>query len=102
MAKQTCGKSTIDVDPRCGFVCLCQTGKPCEWTVSCPDGHGGTLDTSGTGITSTPTTHPSVTVVGNLEAVAMVLEKRWRRAVLVPASLRTKTIRRRTLTGTPE
>ena len=104
MAKvtQTCGKTTIDFDERCSYVCLCQTGAPCQWTVKCPDGHGGTLDTSGTGITTNPPKHPTVTVMGTLETLAQMLEKKWKLPVFVPVSLRDKRVRKRTLTGTPE
>jgi hypothetical protein len=49
-----------------------------------------------------PPKHPHVTVAGNLEAIAMALEKAWNRRVTVPEKLRGRIIRKRMLKGTPE
>ncbi|MGZ5475713.1 MAG: hypothetical protein ACXW29_04630 [Thermoanaerobaculia bacterium] len=70
--------------------------------MSCPDGHGGTLDTSGTGLVSTPPKHPSVKISGELAVCAKALGKLWKRAVIVPSNLRNKKVRARTLKGTRE
>jgi hypothetical protein len=43
-----------------------------------------------------------VTISGELAAVAKCLERQWKRRVIVPPELREKTIRKRTLQGTPE
>jgi hypothetical protein len=105
MAKNTatCGKTTVTYDERCGYVCNCIPGKPCDWTVSCPDGKGGWIDTTGTGlVVNLPTNPPTVTVAGRLALCAKALEKTWKRRVIVPVGLGTKTIRTRTLKGTPE
>jgi hypothetical protein len=99
---QTCGKTTVTYDKRCSYSCSCLPGAGCHWTVSCPDGSGGSIDTSGTGLTAQPPRYPSVTIVGNLEACARMLAKAWKRPVTVPPGLRGKTIRLRTLKGTPE
>jgi hypothetical protein len=102
MAKNTCGKTTVVYDNRCSWECNCGPSVGCTWTVSCPDGKGGTIETTGTGFTTTPPRHPSVAIAGNLAGCARLLQKRWKRPVIVPPTLRSKTIRRRTLKGTPE
>lgn len=101
--KQTCGKTTIDVDERCGYHCECSSTE-CNWTVACPDGQGGYIFTSGTGRQAPVREHPAgaIVVAGSLVACARMLEKRWRRPVVVPAALRSKKLRRRALHGTPE
>jgi hypothetical protein len=43
-----------------------------------------------------------VTVDGKLADLAEMLEERWQRRVLVPKELRGRSIRKRTLKGTPE
>ena len=100
--KQTCGKTTITFDERCGYSCNCNPTTGCSWIVGCPDGQGGLTYTSGTGLVVTPPTHPVVTVAGSLQTCAKILQKLWRRPVIVPVDLRKKTIRKRTLKGTPE
>jgi hypothetical protein len=101
MAKQTCGKTTVDVDARCSWVCNCLPGKPCDWTVSCPDGMGGWISTTGTGLTTTPPRHPTIKVAGNLAGIAICLTRAWKRPVTVPEGPGRKKIER-TLKGTPE
>ena len=98
----TCGKTPVVYDSRCSYSCSCLPNAGCKWTVSCPDGAGGTFDTTGTGLTAAPPRRPSVTVAGDLETCAKMLEKVWKRRVVVPVNLRNKRIRRRTLTGTSE
>jgi hypothetical protein len=53
-------------------------------------------------VVNPPSHTPSVTVVGPLLLCAKALGETWKRRVIVPAALRTKTIRKRTLKGTPE
>ncbi len=104
MASKTtsCGKTTVNYDDVCAYSCSCAPGGGCNWIVSCPDGRGGWIYTSGTGLIAQPPTHPHVTIAGTLELCAKGLEKLWKRQVIVPKGLRKKTIRRRTLEGTPE
>jgi len=99
---QKCGKTSITYDSRCSYSCRCYPNEPCKWSVSCPDGQGGTIDTEGTGLTVKPPRVPVVTVAGELKVCARLLEKAWKRAVIVPASLQRKKIRRRKYSGTPE
>jgi hypothetical protein len=101
--KTTCGKTTIEYDERCGYVCNCIPGRPCDWTVTCPDGRGGWIKTTGTGlVVHPPSGHPSVTVAGTLEAFATSLSAIWKRRVTVPPELRRKRVRRRRISGSPE
>lgn len=101
--KTTCGKTTIKYDDRCGYVCNCIPGRPCDWTVTCPDGHGGWIKTTGTGlIANPPTGHPHVTVAGLLEACAKSLSVLWKRRVSVPTALGKKKLRKRTIKGNEE
>ena len=46
----TCGKAKISYSDTCSWTCYCGPGKGCTWVVECPDGHGSTTTTSGTGI----------------------------------------------------
>jgi hypothetical protein len=103
MNTATCGKTTVTYDERCAYTCGCLPGQGCNWIVSCPDGKGGWIYTSGTGRVANPPSHPpTVTVAGPLALCAKALEKIWKQPVIVPAALRTKILRRRTLKGTPE
>jgi hypothetical protein len=103
MAEATCGKTKVIYDERCAYSCSCTPGQPCNWLVSCPDGKGGWIYTSGTGLVANPPSHPpSVTLAGPLTLCGKALEKIWKRRVIVPEALHTKTLRRRTLKGTPE
>src|SRR5262249_33220174 len=100
--KQTCGKTTVEFDERCNYACNCSPNGGCHWSVGCPDGKGGTITTSGTGLTAKPPKFPSVVIAGTLEGGAMILAKMWKRSVTVPPKLRRRRIRRRTLRGTPD
>jgi hypothetical protein len=100
--KTSCGKTTVEYDERCAYTCGCLPGGGCNWTVSCPDGRGGWIYTSGTGLVAQPTEEPHVTVAGTLESCAKGLARLWKRRVIVPTNLRNKRIRRRRFTGTPE
>lgn len=99
----TCGKTTVTFDENCGWCCNCMPHQTCNWTVSCPDGKGGWTYTDGTGLEvhGGGHTHPTVTVAGNLEAVAAILSKTWKRPVSVPTNLPKQTIEG-TITGTHE
>jgi hypothetical protein len=101
MAKQTCGKTTVEVDARCAWTCGCFPNKGCDWIVSCPDGKGGWIYTSGVGDITAPPNDPTLTVAGNLAAIASCLAKMWKRKVTVPEQLAYKKVAR-TLKGTPE
>jgi hypothetical protein len=46
----SCGKAKVTYSDTCSWTCYCQAGRTCQWAVDCPDGHGGTTTTSGTGI----------------------------------------------------
>jgi hypothetical protein len=74
----------------------------CTWTVSCPDGQGGSIDTTGTGLVAHPPKFPVVTIVGDLEACARMLSKTLKHKFIVPERLRGKRTRKRTVKGTPE
>jgi hypothetical protein len=45
---------------------------------------------------------PHVTLDGNISVFSKTLQEIWQRRVIVPASLRNRKIRKRTLKGTPE
>jgi hypothetical protein len=102
MATQTCGKTSVTYDARCSYSCCCLPQQGCNWTVSCPDGKGGTIETTGTGLVSHPPRFPVVTIVGDLEACARMLSKGLKSNFLVPERLRGTRTRKRTLKGTPE
>jgi hypothetical protein len=95
--KQTCGTTPITFPGECTYVCVCTPQGGCHWSVTCGD-----WTTSGVGLTTEPPRDPHVTIVGDLEVGAKILQKRWKRRVIVPRDLRGKTMRIRTLTGTPE
>src|SRR5262249_343888 len=102
--RETCGKTTVQYDDRCDWTCQCWPAKmnrPCEWTVSCPDGKGGYYDTTGTGHTDTPLHRPSVHVDGELAGIAHILTRLWKRPVTVPEKLAHQRVERR-LSGTEE
>jgi hypothetical protein len=98
--KQTCGSRPITYPDSCTYSCVCPAGSNvCTWTVTCGD-----WTTSGTGLTmeghsSMP---PHVTLDGNISVFSKTLQEIWQRRVIVPASLRNRKIRKRTLKGTPE
>lgn len=100
----TCGQTTVKHDEHCDWTCQCwpkKMQKPCEWNVSCPDGKGGYYETTGTGHTDTPPSHPSVHVAGELAGIANNLTRLWERSVTVPETLAHQRVERR-LSGTPE
>jgi hypothetical protein len=43
-----------------------------------------------------------VTLDGNISVLSKILQETWKRRVIVPANLRNRSIRKRTLRGTPE
>jgi hypothetical protein len=102
--KQTCGSKTIRYPGECTYSCVCPGGSgPCTWTVTC--GNGPPI--SGTGLTAQGGSgrHPKVphvTIDGNLSVLSKMLQENWKRRVIVPANLRNRKIRKRTLKGTPE
>jgi hypothetical protein len=98
-----CGATTVEYDEKqCTYTCLCSPGSPCAWSVTCPGPGGKDITTSGTGLVSTVSGHPSVVISGALAVVAKSLEKAWGRRVIVPGALQGKRVRRRMLKGTPE
>ena len=99
---QTCGKTTVKYDERCTYTCSCgpKIGG-CEWNVECPDGKGGWINTSGTGMTTTQPKYPTVRVAGNLGAIARCLTKMWKLKVTAPERLAAKRVKR-TLKGSHE
>jgi hypothetical protein len=102
MVNARCGGTFLRYDSaRCAFACTCPIKVTCTWSVTCPDGAGGYLTTSGTGREVEPHKIPALTLAGNLEACAYSLSKLWKRTVTVPEGLRGKKIRQRTLHGTP-
>ena len=94
--KAKCGEVPITYPADCSYVCYCTPNGGCNWAVTCGD-----WTTGGKGHTAQPPGRPHVTVDGKLEACAKILAKRWKRPVIVPTSLRRRTIRKRTLKGTP-
>jgi hypothetical protein len=101
MTQRSCGTTTLDVDERCAFTCGCTPKDGCHWTVSCPDGSDGWIYTSGTGHTTTPPNHSTLTVAGELAAVANCLRRMWKRDVTAPEQLARRKVER-TLKGTHE
>ncbi len=96
--KAKCGEITITYPGDCSYVCYCTPESGCHWAVTC-----GTWTTGGKGLISNRRPkHRRATLSGKLEGVAKILEQRWKRRVIVPAALRRKTIRKRTIKGTPE
>ena len=96
--KQTCGTKTITYPSDCSYSCVCPAGSsPCTWTVTC----GDTVFT-GTGLTAQGHPNPQVTLEGNISVLSKTLQETWKRRVIVPANLRNRSIRKRTLKGTPE
>ncbi len=105
----SCGKTQITYNSTCGYTCLCPPGaNECHWMVTCPDGKGGFLTTTGSGRIDIDTTtstqhHPMVTVAGNLAAIcANLQELSPNRRMVVPAELHGKQIAERSFSGTPE
>ena len=95
--KQTCGSKSITYPSNCSYSCDCPAGNsPCTWTVTC----GDTVFT-GTGLTAHHP-RPQVTLDGNISVLSKALQQAWKRRVTVPANLRNRKIRKRTLKGTPE
>jgi hypothetical protein len=95
-----CGNTKVSYDARCTYICICEPGKQCNWSVDCNG-----MVTTGTGFKAPPSGHPwpsGATVAGKLEVCAKVLEKILKRPVIVPPDLRGKTIAKRTFRGTPE
>lgn len=96
--KATCGKITVTYPGDCSYVCYCTPESGCHWAVTC-----GTWTTGGAGLVAAERPkRRQATLVGKLEACAKVLEKRWKRRVIVPPKLRGKTIRKTTVRGMPE
>ena len=94
-----CGSTTIDYPPDCAYYCSCTPGGGCSWVVECPNGS----TYGGTGLTSpNPPKHPQVAIAGKLGLCAKILEKKWKRPVIVPKGLRHRMIRKRTFRGTRE
>ena len=103
MARVKCGATNIDYDAEhCSYSCECGAGQPCVWSVTCPGADGKDIVTSGSGRPHTPVRQPTLVISGNLTAIAKSLEKMWGRRVIVPAKLRGKRVRKRTLKGTRE
>jgi hypothetical protein len=99
---QTCGKTKVTYDDdKCGYVCVCN--KSCTWEVNCQGG----ITISGTGLvrngSGNGSSRPGYSVQANatLGFIAKVLEKKWRRPVVVPRDLRDKRVARR-VKGSPE
>jgi hypothetical protein len=97
----TCGKTSISYDERCSYSCV-YSAPGFRWSVSCPDGKGGSNTTSGTGIVRHPPKIPTATIVGELEVCAKMLSTVWKRPVIVPVNLRGTWVKKRTLRGTPK
>jgi hypothetical protein len=99
VATGKCGKTTVEYDSaKCSFSCKCTPGSGCTWSVTCGD-----VKVSGTGLVAQPPSSPSVTIAGGTLAMcAKNLEGFWNRRVIVPPQLRTRRVRRRTLSGSPE
>jgi hypothetical protein len=95
---EKCGGKTIRYPSECSYMCWCSSRTGCMWSVNC----NGSLIT-GEGFTPPkPPRDPHVTVAGNLATIAQLLQKSWKLPVIVPAKLRRRKIRRRTIKGTPE
>lgn len=96
--KVVCGKITITYPANCSYVCYCTPESGCHWSVTCGD-----WTTGGKGlVVEQPPPRPHVTIAGNLAACAKILQKEWKRTVVVPAGLRRRRIEKRTFRGTPE
>src|SRR5215475_79116 len=95
-----CGTAKISYDESCSWTCMCAPKQPCVWSVSCPK-YGGETTTSGEGHVTVQTSHPILTIDGNLKVVAAFLSKVWDRPVSVPSELARKRVER-TLSGSQE
>jgi hypothetical protein len=69
--------------------------------VACPDGQGGLTYTSGTENGGHGHSRPTVTVDGNLKAVAAMLSRMWNRHLTVPPDRANQKVER-TVSGTEE
>ena len=98
--KMTCGKIIVTFPADCSYVCVCTPQAGCHWYVSCGD-----WTTGGKGVMAARDERPSephVTVVGNLEVCAKLLEREWKRPLKLPSMARRQPMKKRTLKGTPE
>ena len=98
---ESCGTTLIRYPDECTYVCSCghvspQGGSYCMWAVKCGD-----WITGGTGRIKEPSRHQRVKVDGKLVACAKLLERVWKRHVIVPKKVRGRTVKR-TCRGTPE
>jgi hypothetical protein len=95
--RQVCGTVPITYPSDCTYICICTPSGGCHWSVTCGD-----WTTGGKGLTAEPPRQASVTIDGKLDVAARILEKTWKRRLIVPAKLRRGKIRTRTFKGTPE
>jgi hypothetical protein len=96
-----CGTATVKYHETCSWFCTCAPKLPCHWEVECPDGEGGWTTTSGTGRVNGHVSHPTVTVDGNLAALAAFLSKMWDRPVSAPSEVARERVER-TVSGSQE
>jgi hypothetical protein len=96
-----CGTATVKYDERCSWSCMCDPKQACQWEVACPDGKGGFTSTTGTGRVNGHVSHPTVTVDGNLAALAAFLSKMWDRPVSAPSKVARERVER-TVSGSQE
>lgn len=95
--KAKCGEVPITYPSTCSYVCYCTPNDGCHWSVTCGD-----WTTGGKGLTSHHPPKVSATVAGPLLGIAKSFQKTWKRPVRVPAKLRRRKIRKRTVRGSPQ
>jgi hypothetical protein len=102
--RTTCGNTTVTYPEGCVFVCFPpsnQTGLGgYKWGVRCGAYDYETWGTGREGDDPEPPKNPSVKIQGTLGVCAKLLEKIWKRSVIVPPKFRKIRVKR-TFRGTP-
>src|SRR5512132_3815798 len=88
MKTRKCGRATVSYDARCSWTCFCSARGGCTWAVDCPDGHGGTISTTGTGIVISEDSPTHVGYDGTAEVIAAALERITGIHIIVPEEQR--------------
>ena len=94
MARTTgkCGKAEVDYDDRCSYICVCEAGGKCSWSVTCPAPGGDTITTSGSGRETGGDGRPHFGYDGTAGMIGAELERISGYSVVVPEELRDERI----------